>query len=1452
MRNFYAISCTLLICLILNSGFFAQDKGFKILSKDNRTGLPSMVKVIQEVKIQDFQSWFKSHFQLNDNFILVLKDKQKDELGFEHYRFDTYYKSARVFGSNIMVHTKNNKVVSFNGFYLSSLNENNQSISKEEGLAIALKNVDAKQYKWELPQEEKELQRTTNDPFASYYPKAEVLYAPVNGIFKPENYKKCYRFKIYAQSPLSKEAIFVDVESGNVIFKNNLIHVVDQLGSANTAYSGVQTITANTVNNGASYTLEETGRGNGIGTYNMQNGTSYNNAVDFTDADNNWNYTNNDKFALDAHWGSEMTYDYYLAKHNRNSIDGNGQALLSYIHYDVNFANAFWDGVRMTYGDGANGNSALTTLKISAHEVTHGLTSNTANLVYQDESGALNESFSDIFGKSVETFARPSNTNWVLGTDLGFVLRDMSDPNQAQDPDTYQGDFWFTGTGDNGGVHTNSGVLNFWFYLLTDGGAGTNDIGNNYNVSGIGLDDAGKIAFRTLTIYLTVNSQYQDAYTTSLQAAEDLFGPCSPQLESTHNAWYAVGFGSGYTGAINAEFTQSSTGGCSIPMDVFFNNNSSSSSNFQWNFGDGGTSNSQNPTHTYTTAGTYTVSLIVSSTNCGSDTSIVTNAITVGSLPSPTVTDVSLCSPGSIDLEATASGNIKWYDASSGGNLVGQGSPFTTPSLNASTVYYVEQTTGGVAQSVGPTDNTIGNGGSFNGDQHLIFDCFSACTLNSVLVYANGAGNRVIELRDNAGSVIQTATINIPNGQSRINLNFNIPVGQNLQLGWQQGSQPDLYRNNTGPTYPYTLNGVLSITNSSAGQTGFYYGFYDWDVTTPTCRSARAPLNVSLSQAPSTVGATRCGTGTLSLSATASGSGILNWYDAPSGGNLVGTGSPFTTPSINSTTSYYAEEVTSSPTITGGAFDNTIGTGGYFSGDQYQLFNCSNPAVLTSVKVYADVAGIRTIELRNNSGAVIQSTTVTVPAGESRVTLNFNVPVGNNLQLGVTNGSNPGLWRNNAGAAYPYSIGSLITITESSAAGQGFPGYYYFFYDWWVEEPACITARTEAVATINGSGDPTITSPTTLCILDNPTTLTSATSGGTWSGTGVNSNGIFDPSIGTGIYQVTYTLSGGCNASDQVSINVEESSDATITSGTNYCLGQGNVQLLATTTGGTWSGNGITNTNNGTFSTSVAGVGLHEVIYTINGACGDADTVSIYVSQNGDASFSVMNASVCEGDGLVTLSPSTSGGTWSGSGINQNGVFDPSIAGIGSHIITYDLTSGCNSSHSETITVMEQANAAINYVGAICVDHNPITVTSATSGGTWIGPGITDNALGIFDPNTAGVGSHDITYIISGNCGATATSTIEVENCTGLDDELEEYIQVFPNPVKENLNLIISNTSQLSDNSLTIYNQLGELVLTKSITPVANRYNGTIDVSFLSSGIYSIRIGSNIERFTKL
>jgi len=171
-------------------------------------------------------------------------------------------------------------------------------------------------------------------------------------------------------------------------------------------------------------------------------------------------------------------------------------------------------------------------------------------LTYQAESGALNESFADIFGTCVE-FYGASSPNWTIGESIMVSapnLRSMSNPNSGYQPqpDTYQGQYWENTTNlssDHGGVHTNSGVQNFWFYLLCQGGSGTNDIGNAYSVTGIGITQARQIAYRNLTNYLTPSATYYDAYLGSLQAAQDLYGNPSTQYDAVRDAWYAVGIG---------------------------------------------------------------------------------------------------------------------------------------------------------------------------------------------------------------------------------------------------------------------------------------------------------------------------------------------------------------------------------------------------------------------------------------------------------------------------------------------------------------------------------------------------------------------------------------------------------------------------------------------------------------------------------------------------------------------------------------------------------------------------------------------------------------------------------------------------------------------------------------------------------------------------------------------
>ncbi len=358
------------------------------------------------------------------------------------------------------------------------------------------------------------------------------------------------------------------------------------------------------ITNSSFYILHDETRGNGIMTYDM-NGVGglplsvpalYGQATSFTDPDNSWGdgdaLTNNDHkrgtdiggpqpggageaenddVAFDAHWGAEMVYDYWKNIHGRLSFDNNNGAIRSYVHYGLAYDNAFWNGEVMTYGDGSGddnpallGFKPLTSLDVCGHEIGHGVCEYTANLVYEKESGAMNEAFSDIWAACVENYALthvdaslPYEV-WGIGEQIdvraGRALRRMNDPNAEGNPDTYGGTFWTNPdcepnlANDQCGVHNNSGVLNHWFYQLTagDNQPHVNDLGNTFQVQGLGFAASEKIAYLT-ELRLSPTATHAEARMVSIQAAIDLFGQCSPQHSATVNAWYAVGVGGPFT-----------------------------------------------------------------------------------------------------------------------------------------------------------------------------------------------------------------------------------------------------------------------------------------------------------------------------------------------------------------------------------------------------------------------------------------------------------------------------------------------------------------------------------------------------------------------------------------------------------------------------------------------------------------------------------------------------------------------------------------------------------------------------------------------------------------------------------------------------------------------------------------------------------------------------------------
>jgi Zn-dependent metalloprotease len=222
--------------------------------------------------------------------------------------------------------------------------------------------------------------------------------------------------------------------------------------------------------------------------------------------------------------------------------------------------NAAWDDEAkyVTFGRGTGPNmDFILAIDVVGHEWTHAVTQYTADLEYEGESGALNESFSDIFGTMVEFFAQGGSGDYLIGEDIWEgpgKFRSMRNPNDESQPDTYDGDYWIQTSGctpnnynDVCGVHTNSGVQNYWFYLLSESGSGKNDGGYQFSVTSIGRDRAAEIAYRNLTYYLTSSSDYFDARTGSTWSAVDLYGIPSTEVTQVVNAWFAVGVVDGDT-----------------------------------------------------------------------------------------------------------------------------------------------------------------------------------------------------------------------------------------------------------------------------------------------------------------------------------------------------------------------------------------------------------------------------------------------------------------------------------------------------------------------------------------------------------------------------------------------------------------------------------------------------------------------------------------------------------------------------------------------------------------------------------------------------------------------------------------------------------------------------------------------------------------------------------------
>jgi Zn-dependent metalloprotease len=572
MRKQYSAAALLMLGTWAATTAQAQDAARiqnKVLGEDNQ---PVLVQFNAQGKMAyrgaDPGQVLRQQLALTKADEMVRRKVETDQLGFTHQKFAQYYKGIRVEHADYTVHAKGDAIEGMSGDFekISDLSTT-PSVSEASALKRALAHVGARKYMWQ----------TGEAGATSLRPVGElVVVRDVRQNAETGPLVLAWKFNVYAAQPISRAYVYVDARSGEVVLTDAIIKHAAATGTFATAYSGSRTFTNSTATGG--YSLREgTTRGLGIETYNCRKGNSYTAAVDFIDADNSWtsaeyNNTNFDNTAGDAHIGAQCTYDYWKNVHNRNSYDNAGAKIKSYVHFDdtpstaAGYENAYWNGSVMTYGDGASRFRPLTSLDVCAHEIGHAVCENTANLTYANESGALNEGLSDIWGASIEAYAVASlnvvsggvnaKSTWLIGEEIDkqqAALRSMSDPNSLNQPAYYRGQYWAptssspSNANDQGGVHTNSGVLNHWFYILAVGKSGTNEGGNAYSVTGVGIIDAAKVAYRAESVYMVASTTYAQARSYSIQAATDLFGAGSTQVIAVTNAWYAVGVGAAYS-----------------------------------------------------------------------------------------------------------------------------------------------------------------------------------------------------------------------------------------------------------------------------------------------------------------------------------------------------------------------------------------------------------------------------------------------------------------------------------------------------------------------------------------------------------------------------------------------------------------------------------------------------------------------------------------------------------------------------------------------------------------------------------------------------------------------------------------------------------------------------------------------------------------------------------------
>lgn len=538
---------TLVSCWVLIG--FSQTSENKTNIKKNNFGTITSVEfpdtniLSKDALHETTETFFQKFLEVTsmDQFLKTPFTNLNREESYEH--FDQFYNGIRVDGAGYNFHYKNGKMAFAHGHYVKIVDmDTHPSISSETAIAkfanfkkipvVTIINADALLIISEIP----------------------------IGAFDANHLTPLlvYQIRLYADNANNNEVGFIDAHSGEIVMTGPIASNIWGTGTFATRYSGTQqAITENY--SGKNHLIDLT-RGGGIHVRNLNGSTSptYDESAEITDVDNNWTasefHSNEDDMGLDIHWTLQKIYDHFLNTYAKNSFDNNGYPIKAYIHYGTNNLKDYslWDPTNKSlfFGDGYLNFSPIASVDAVAHEYAHGITDFQVGWsFYSEYLSKFHEGLSDIWSAILEYRIRPNNI-WKIGEQITLnksCIRNIQSPGDASAlqviADTYQGPTYNQYSEyDLAGNYIQSGVFSHWFYLLVNGGSGTNELGNEYKVYGIGMDKAEDLLVKAVFGgYLRNASSYHDIRITILRAARDLCPNNNLLVNQIESAWYAVG-----------------------------------------------------------------------------------------------------------------------------------------------------------------------------------------------------------------------------------------------------------------------------------------------------------------------------------------------------------------------------------------------------------------------------------------------------------------------------------------------------------------------------------------------------------------------------------------------------------------------------------------------------------------------------------------------------------------------------------------------------------------------------------------------------------------------------------------------------------------------------------------------------------------------------------------------